>query len=72
MASITLFDAFVLLISIPSEISILSYSHIYNSYKESSKKICGYYSLFSSKTDLAGLFHIHLLQWACIPHHLLS
>ena len=36
------FDAFVLLISFPSEISILSYSSIYYSYKHSSKKICGY------------------------------
>ena len=34
-------DAFVLLISNPSEISILSYSNIYNSYKDSSKKTCG-------------------------------
>ena len=32
------FDALVLLISIPSEISVLSYSNIYNLYKYSSKK----------------------------------
>ena len=34
-------DAFVLFISIHSEISILSYSSIYTSYKDSSKKTCG-------------------------------
>ena len=33
----TLLNAFVLLISIPSEISILLYSSIYTSYKHSSK-----------------------------------
>ena len=37
MANITL-DAFVLFISIPSEISILSYPNIYTSHKHSSKK----------------------------------
>ena len=37
------FDAFVLLISIPSEISILPNSSIYKSYKHSSKKNCGQY-----------------------------
>ena len=36
-------DAFVLFISIPSEISILSYYNIYMPYKHSSKKICGEY-----------------------------
>ena len=41
MANIISLDAFVLVISIPSEISILSHSRIYNSYKHSSKKTCG-------------------------------
>ena len=40
MANIT-FDAFVLFVSIPSEISVPSYSSIYTSYKHSSKKTCG-------------------------------
>ena len=39
MTNITLFDAFVLLASIPSERSILSYSSIYDSYKHSSKNL---------------------------------
>ena len=34
------FDAFALLISIPSEIPTLSYSNIYNSYKHSPKETC--------------------------------
>ena len=43
---------FVLLISIPSEISILSNSKVYNSFKNSSKKTWGSYVLSSLKTDL--------------------
>ena len=46
------FHSLVLSISIPSEISLLSYSNIYNSFKLSSKKTRGYYLKFSSKTDL--------------------
>ena len=38
MTSITFFDAFVLLISVLFETSILSYSSIYSSYKHPSKK----------------------------------
>ena len=46
------FDASVLLISIPSKTSVLSYSNIYNSYKHSFKKTCGWYLPSSSKTGL--------------------
>ena len=37
VTNITLFDALFLLMQIPSEISILSYSSTYNSYKHSFK-----------------------------------
>ena len=44
------FDAFVLLISIPSEISIPSYSSIYNSYKHSD-------NIHSSKKIADNIYH---------------
>ena len=54
MANITLFR-YICFISIPSEISILSYSSIYISYKQSSQKT----SLpSSSKTDLTIIVNI--------------
>ena len=46
------FTTFALLISIPSEISVLSYSSIYSLYKHSSKKACGWYLASSWKTVL--------------------
>ena len=51
-------DAFVLFISIPSEISIQSYSSNYTSYKHLSKKTCGSYLPFSLKTDLTIIVNI--------------
>ena len=52
------FDAFVLLTSLRSKISILSYSSIYTSYKHSSRKKCRYYLSSSSKADLTTIVRL--------------
>ena len=66
------FDAFVLFISIPSEISILSHSSIYNSCKQSSKKTCGMYLPSSSETCLTIIVNIQSFSilFLMVNHHL--